>query len=126
MSFKDLLTPKDTEEIKPNLFVQKKGDGYRVLNPLVWNGQWRLKNQFSVRNFVSIAIILFIAWSYVHDNSALLDFYNQVHENPVAFCTQVINDLATPECTPFQEEAGLCNIGIDIITINNGSSDSLF
>ncbi|KKL12538.1 hypothetical protein LCGC14_2534780 [marine sediment metagenome] len=60
MSLIDSLTPKDTEEIRPGLFIQKREKGYRVLNPIAWNGKYRWRKQFSWRSVFTIAIIIFI------------------------------------------------------------------
>lgn len=74
MSFKDSLTPKDTEEIKPGFFIQKKGDTYRQINPIVWKGNWNLKKQFSWKNLFVIILVLFIAYSYHTNTKACEEF----------------------------------------------------
>ncbi len=89
MNFKESFTPKDTEELKPGLFIQKKGDTYRQINPVVWNNEWRLKNQFGWRNLFTIAIILFIAWSYFNDTQWCRDFMEdpcEVLPNVTQYC----------------------------------------
>ncbi len=83
--FKKAFTPKDVEEIKPNFFVQKKGDSYRQVQPLVWDGKWRLKNQIGLRNIIMIIIIIglfFTGMKYVN-------FYEEVNSNPKEFCKNV-------------------------------------
>ena len=83
--FKKAFSPKDVEEIKPNFFVQKKGDSYRQVQPLVWNGKWRLKNQIGLRNVIMIIIIIglfFTGMKYVN-------FYEEVNSNPKEFCQNV-------------------------------------
>ena len=97
MSFIDSLTPKDTEEIKPDLFIQKTKKGYRQVHPVAWKGKWRTKEQlamvFSIRTIATIAVICFLAWSYLHDQGALREFYIEVQSNPVEFCNSVLQDL---------------------------------
>lgn len=80
MSFVDSITPKDTEEVKPNLFIQKTRNGYRQIYPAAWNGNIIWKNFFFGGKFLKSTIvfilILFLVWSYNHDTKALRDFYN--------------------------------------------------
>ena len=78
MSLIDGLTPKDTEEIKPGLFVQKKKNGYRAVNPIAWNGKYRWRKQFGWRTVFTIAIICFIAFTYFNETS----YCRQLQENP--------------------------------------------
>ena len=93
MSFIDAITPKDTEEIKPDLFVQKKRYGYKQINPLAWGGRFRwneqLRTLISFGTIFRLAIIIFIAWSYFHD---------------VCECLEV-NKKLVPMC---EEEEELC------------------
>ena len=72
------LTPSDTEEVRPNLFVQKRGDNkYRVVYPSAWNGKINWTNLLLGANFgknlVWFVIILFLAFSYRHDNQQCFD-----------------------------------------------------
>ncbi len=46
MSWIERLTPKNTEELKPGLFIQKSRDGYRQVYPAAWNGEVIWKNFF--------------------------------------------------------------------------------
>lgn len=98
--FKKAFTPKDVEELKPNFFVQTIYDevkdenfkvikripkNYRQVQPLVWDGKWRLKNQIGLRNIVMIIIILglfFTGMKYVN-------FYEEVNSDPKSFCENV-------------------------------------
>jgi len=93
MNLTKSLTPKDTEEIKPGLFIQRTNKGYRQIDPAAWNGKinWRnfLLGQNFLRNFIWFAIIIFLAWSYFHDVKAYRDFYTDVNSNPIGFCTNV-------------------------------------
>lgn len=113
MSLKDSLTPKDTEEIKPSLFIQKKGEKYRVINPLVWNNKFRIKEQlktiFSIRVLLGIAFTLFLVWTYLHDVGALREFYFKVKVNPIQWCHKVLSTIPTGDlCTQQWQEFGLC------------------
>ena len=91
MSLVESLTPKNTKEIYPNFYVQKYKDKYRQVDPLAWNGEirWKhhLKSCFSFRTIFTIALIIFIAWSYVHDIQEYKEFYEGFMENPEEYCT---------------------------------------
>ena len=93
MSLAKALTPQNTEEIKPGLFIQKKGDSYRMIKPMAWNGKvlWKeqLKTIFTLRTFFTIAIVLFLAYSYIHDIQEFKDFHNEVMDNPDAWCGEL-------------------------------------
>ena len=70
MNWKKILTPKNTEEIRPGLFIQSKPKNpdsveYRVINPICWNGSYRWNKQFSWKSLITIIIIAFLAWSYL-------------------------------------------------------------
>ncbi len=114
MSFPDSLTPKNTEEIRPGLFIQRRGSKYRKVEPFAWNGKVRWKEQLrtiiSVRFFFTVGLVAFLAFSYVNDNSQLLDFYNVVHEDPIGFCRQVEADLNKNLCTALLQGYGLCSV----------------
>jgi hypothetical protein len=114
MSFKDILTPENTEEIRPGLFVQMKpnsdgGIDYKQIHPIAWNGEWKLKNQFGLKNIFVIALVLFIAWSYNHDIEAYQDFYLEVHSNPVLFCNNIYNSNILMEETEFEISKEMIN-----------------
>lgn len=101
MSLKDSLTPKNTEEVRPGVFVQKwfdtKREGrYRVINPIFWDGKYRWRKQFSWRNLITIIIILFLAWTYFNNTS----YCRQLQEDPCEilpdiqeFCSVKINEV---------------------------------
>ncbi|KKK96322.1 hypothetical protein LCGC14_2663930 [marine sediment metagenome] len=109
MNLTKSLTPKDTEEIKPGLFIQTKygelldDDGhtvigkapmyYKQISPAAWDGKIIWKNllfgQGFLKSFIFFLIILFIAWSYFHDIKVYQDFYEEVISDPVLFCTNV-------------------------------------
>lgn len=93
------LTPVDTEEVKPGLFVQKRKSGWRQIEPLAWDGKMRWKAQiktvFSFRTFIGIAIIIFIVWAYLHDVQEYKNFHEEVMTNPVGWCDEVYR-MSTP------------------------------
>jgi len=95
MSLIDSLTPKDTEEIKPDLFIQKRKNGYRQINPVAWNGKFRSKEQlksiFSFRTIFTVALLLFLYFGFLHDYRTLTDFYEEVVSDPVKWCTRLEN-----------------------------------
>lgn len=79
MNLKEILTPKDTEEVRPGIFLQRRESGeYRIVKPIVWKGEWKLKQQFSLRNLFMIILVLFIAWSYFEET----EYCRQLQENP--------------------------------------------
>lgn len=83
MNWKDALTPKDTEEIRPGLFIQSRPKNpdsieYRVINPICWNGKYRWRKQFSWKNLITIIIIAFLAWSYLNETQ----YARELAENP--------------------------------------------
>ena len=63
MDLVKMLTPKDTEEVRPGLFIQKTKKGYRQIHPAAWNGKinWKgqIKSMISFRTIFTIALILF-------------------------------------------------------------------
>ena len=87
MSFVDSLTPKDTEEIKPGLFVQNRKGNYRVVNPIAWKGQWRLDKQFGWKNLITIVIVIFVAYTYINETT----FCRQLQANPCEMLPEIIN-----------------------------------
>lgn len=83
MNWKTVLTPVDTEEIKPGLFIQSKPKNpssieYRVVNPICWNGEYRWDKQFSWKNLITVLIIAFLAWSYFTET----EYARELAENP--------------------------------------------
>lgn len=117
--WKRILTPKNTEEIKPNLFVQKiKGDSlmarldksvkghnkeivpekYRVIYPACWNNKYNLKvlflGAYPIKSLLVFALILFLAWSYTNDIKQINDMAVELHTNQTfyyEFCKKMIN-----------------------------------
>jgi len=100
MNLTKALTPRDTEEVKPGLFIQKTTRGYRQVHPAAWEGKINWKNfllgQSPMKNFIWFAIILFLAWSYFQDIDSYQEFYEEVNSNPAEFCSNVnLVDLNT-------------------------------
>ena len=85
MNIKKAFTPKDVEEVKPGFFIQKKGDSYRQVKPLVWNGKWRFKGQI---RWLNIIIIIILIGLYV-EGGKYVRFYDEVNSDPKAFCQNV-------------------------------------
>lgn len=111
---KNILTPKNTEEIRPGIFLQKRGEGdsiyYKVINPIVYNGKYRLRHQFSWRNLIWIAIIVYLAWSYSKDIGTCKAITEQVKNNPQAFCKIITNSSFTDIPGAVQPQLGTSNI----------------
>ena len=87
------LTPKNTEEIKPGLFIQRRGNTYRQIYPAAWDGKINWKNfilgKDFLKSFIFFIIIVFLAWSYFHDVKVYKDFYEEVISDPILFCTNI-------------------------------------
>lgn len=78
MSWADRLTPQDTEEIRPGLFVQKKLGKYRVVHPAAWDGKinWSvtLLGSQPIKHLFIFALIIFLAYSYTSATSGCEEF----------------------------------------------------
>ena len=120
MTLGERLTPRNTEELKPGLFIQKRGNNYRQIEPLAWDGKMRWKKQiqtvFSIRTIISIGIVVFIAWAYLQDTSELQKFNQYVIDNPAEYCAQALEVLA-------QGNKNLDATNYNNIEVNNGYSD---
>ncbi len=133
MSLTDFLTPKDTEEIKPNLFLQKKGKSYRQVNPIAWKGKMRwgpqMRTVFSFHTLFWFLILGTILYGYFEVNGDLLEFRELVVGDPISFCQEILLSLQEPGCTAEYEKHGLCltSVGADFTKIEmiNGTSNSL-
>ena len=115
MDFKKILTPENTEEIRPGLFVQSKTENpdniiYRVVNPICWKGKYRWKRQFGWRNVITIAIILFLAFTYFNDTS----FCRALQEDPC----QLIQNISS-YCLAKTKLSGVNYEGADSFTLQN-------
>lgn len=112
MSFADRITPKNTEEVKPGLFIQKKYGNYHHIQPAAWNGKIIWKNFLlganPLRNFIFFMILMFIVFAYTNDVSQYKQFYENVAGNPHGYCQALRESQVTPECTPDLEAKGLC------------------
>ena len=68
MSLADKLTPKNTEEIKPGLFIQKTASGYRSVTPAAWEGKinWKvtLLGSQPLKHLFVFALLMFLAYGY--------------------------------------------------------------
>ncbi len=108
MSLINSLTPDNTEEIKPGLFVQNRKGNYRVVNPIAWKGKWRLDKQFGWKNLITIVIVIFVAYTYINETT----FCRQLQANPCEMLPEITsycfeqdqikflgtNDAVPPNC----------------------------
>lgn len=132
--FIETITPKDTEEVKPGLFIQKgiwarsligkalvfakilkpKPDKefYRMVHPGAWDGKINWKNFIlggnPIKHLFIFLLILFVAWSYLHDRGEFRDFYIEVMDDPIKWCGEVDKLKELPECTQELEDLGMC------------------
>ncbi len=91
MTIKKALTPKDTKELRPNFFVQQRGETYRQVKPLVWNDEWRLKGQISWRNILMIVLMLYLFYNF----AGYVKFYEQFHSRPSEVYNNYLLELAS-------------------------------
>lgn len=90
MSWIERLTPKDTEEVKPGLFIKKTRFSYRQVHPAAWDGKINWKN-LTVgpnfwKNFLWFAILVFIVLGYMNDVREYKGWYERYTKNPAEFC----------------------------------------
>lgn len=102
MSFTDAITPSNTQEVKPGLFIQKRGNSYRQVHPAAWNGKinWRnlLWGSGFFKGLLWFAILMFIVWSYQNDVGAYKDFY----DNRDLYCINRLQALTNPDAPTYQ------------------------
>lgn len=129
MSFKQklvkILTPKNTDEVKPKLYVQTYNNPdsliarldktvrghqkeirypkYRQIYPAAWNNRvnWKITilGAKPIKSFFVFLLILFLAWSYWHDVSTSRNFQVQLITNATArgeFCSLANFDTSMP------------------------------
>lgn len=110
------LTPPDTEEIKPGLFIQKKLGRYRQVHPAAWDGKIIKNNLFFggdfLKSFIFFAILMLIVWGYQHDVREYQEFYENIRSNPMVFCNDVDKAMQIT-CSEQNELLGLCNNLLD-------------
>jgi hypothetical protein len=123
MNIAKILTPKDTEEIKQGLFIQKTSKGYRQITPAAWNGivNWKVVifGSNSLKNFLFFCLLMFLAWSYQHDTKGLLEWQNYVLNDTEGFCKNMSIIESRNNAVAFNPSL------IDPIINLNGSADSL-
>ena len=94
MSFTDAITPKDVEEVKPGLFVQRKFGKYRTVHPAAWDGKINWKNFLlganPIKNLAVFLLILFLVFAYTNDVREYKNFYEEVVGDPVGYCNNVV------------------------------------
>ena len=87
MGWIERLTPRDTDEVKPGLFIQKTRTGFRQVHPAAWNGKVNWKNFLwggSYRHIIWFMILMLLVYSYSIETKTCKDFL----ENP---CDHLIN-----------------------------------
>ncbi len=119
MTFKDSLTPRDTEEVKPGLFIKKTRRGYTQVHPAVWDGKINWNNLLFggsiYKTFSWFLILLFLIWSYNHDVQEYKNFYLEVRSSPANWCAKVASSLEIQDCTEIQRRGGICvDSGLDL------------
>ena len=87
------LTPKNTEEVRPGFFIQKKKKGYKRIYPACWNGKIIWRNFILGGNFwkyLGITLfILYLSWAYKTDVKMYQDFYIMVKQNLSYICSNM-------------------------------------
>lgn len=105
------LTPKDTEEVKPGLFIQRKLGKYRQVSPAAWDGKINKRNLFlgsnPLKHLFIFGLIVFIAWAYQNDVQVYQDFYVDVRGDPIGYCDEVRKAVLVG-CSIEQEANGFC------------------
>ncbi len=122
MSFINAITPKDTEEVKPGLFIQEKFGSYRQVHPGAWNGKVIWKNFIfggnPIKHFILFLVLMFIVFSYQNDVGAYRDFYEEVSGDRFGYCEDLRLSQINPECTIQLQKQGLCTIIPSNLTVN--------
>ncbi len=102
MEITKALTPKNTEEIRPGLFIQARPKNpnsivYKQIFPFAWNNKilWKeqLRTVFAFRTLFTIALIIFIAWAYLNNVGVYKQFYDETISNPMEFCKDFSGSL---------------------------------
>ena len=109
MDFIKRLTPEDTEEVKPGLFIQRRLGKYRQIYPTAWDGKINWKNFILGPNFFKhffiFLLIVGIAFSYWHDTKELKEFYYKVNYNKLDWCSGIdVDDLVIKEGDELNEQ----------------------
>ena len=91
MSWVDSITPKNTEEDKPGLFIQEKRGKLRQVHPAAWNGKVNWKNFLLghdfLKNLIVFAIIMFVAYGFYQGTHACTEF----QEDPCKHLANITN-----------------------------------
>ena len=116
MNLLKILTPKNTEEIKPGLFIQKTERGYKQVYPAAWNGKIDYKNLIFGKGFLKTTLfflaLLFIVYGYSSTTNACMKF----QEKPCDY----LNNL-TQFCMEVEENNKTWNWGMELI---NGEEEN--
>ena len=114
MDWKKIFESKNTEEIRPNLFLKKtkKGNYYQVY-PLRFNGRWMVKNflwpPYMKWTVLMVTILVTVALSHKHDVAVYTEALKPLYENPIKYCNAIIEEHVRPICTEQLEKFGLCD-----------------
>jgi len=89
MSLADFLTPKDTKEVKPGLFIQRHLGKYRQVSPAAWNGKINWANFLFggkiIKSSITFIIILLLAYGFYTTTKTCREF----QENPCKFLPNI-------------------------------------
>lgn len=85
------------EEIKPGFFIEQRGKKWKQVYPLSYNGKsllkQRIKEIFTIRTMLTIAIVLFVAWRYKEETSYCTQLQIDpcaLYPNMTTICTQEV------------------------------------
>lgn len=85
-----ILTPVNTKEIKPGLFIQEFNGRYRKITPAAWDNKlnWKviLLGDNWLKHLIWFLIIMLICASYYIETKDARDLVNRFNENPIKFC----------------------------------------
>ena len=112
--FVQLLTPSNTEEVKPGVFIKRRNllgkDSYSQVSPACWDGKFNWKNiiigPHFWKNFIYFAIIMFLMFAYWHDTHAMVDNLNEIYEDPYKWCA----DLSSKEIVTIDYDNALLSL----------------
>ena len=98
MGWKESLTPKDTKEVKPGLFIQRWRGGWRQVNPACWNGKVNYRNLVFggsiFKLLIVFAILLLLSYSYYTTTRGCEEFQSDPCKylpNITSYCMDIEN-----------------------------------
>lgn len=82
MGLIEILTPKNTIEIKKGLFIQKTPKGWKQIHPACWNAKINWKNFIFggsiIKPTIVFIIILLLAYGYYSTNKTCYEFQENI------------------------------------------------